>query len=393
MIILVGAAVIREREHGTIEHLIVMPMRPSEIAIAKIVTNGLVILCAALLSLWLMVDRGLGVPINGASVPLFIMGGFLYLFSVTSLGVWLATLAPSMPQFGLLAVPVYAIAYLLSGAATPVASMPPLAPIRGAVPADHAIRLVFAGDSLSWRETGNRLATTRRHVRQRSIVSRTGAFPFPLHARAAIMITRLTSGVASLGAAILLSGCVLPAKNPPASSVAVPPPFQEQAPGGEPDLSYWWTAWHDPALDQLIAEALEANTDIRSAQWRVAEARSLVTAVESTLYPAVAARGGVWRREADWRLPAVPPAIPAGLIPSPSHGFDAGYAALGASWEADVFGGRRSDVDAARAMASGAADALNGARMTVVADVAENYQQARGLQLRLDVLDRGMVKS
>jgi ABC-2 type transport system permease protein len=122
-IILVGAAVIREREHGTIEHLLVMPVTASEIAVAKILTNGLVILAVALLSLWLVVHRGLGVPIAG-SVPFFTLGALLYLFSVTSLGVWLATLAPSMPQFGLLVVPVYAISYLLSGAATPVESMP-----------------------------------------------------------------------------------------------------------------------------------------------------------------------------------------------------------------------------------------------------------------------------
>ncbi|WP_400771142.1 ABC transporter permease [Methylosinus sporium] len=122
-IILVGAAVIREREHGTIEHLLVMPVRASEIAIAKIMTNGLVILAATMLSLWLVVQKWLGVPIAG-SIGLFAFGALLYLFSVTSLGMWLATLAPTMPQFGLLSVPVYAIAYLLSGAATPVESMP-----------------------------------------------------------------------------------------------------------------------------------------------------------------------------------------------------------------------------------------------------------------------------
>lgn len=122
-IILVGAAVIREREHGTIEHLLVMPVRASEIATAKILTNGLMILVVALLSLWLVVNRYLGVPIGG-SVAFFALGTLIYLFSATSAGVYLATLAPSMPQFGLLSVPVYAIAYLLSGAATPVESMP-----------------------------------------------------------------------------------------------------------------------------------------------------------------------------------------------------------------------------------------------------------------------------
>ncbi|MGQ0595982.1 ABC transporter permease [Aquabacterium sp.] len=124
-IILVGAAVIREREHGTIEHLLVMPVRPSEIAMAKILANGGVILLAVGLSLWLVVHEWLHVPLLG-SVPLFLAGTALYLFAVTALGILLATLASSMPQFGLLAAPVYVVLYLLSGAATPVESMPEL---------------------------------------------------------------------------------------------------------------------------------------------------------------------------------------------------------------------------------------------------------------------------
>ncbi|WP_321927528.1 ABC transporter permease [Paraburkholderia guartelaensis] len=122
-IILVGAAVIREREHGTIEHLLVMPVRASEIAVAKILANGLVIFAVSLLSLVLVVNLWLRVPLQG-SLGLFALSTALYLFSVTALGMWLATLAPAMPQFGLLAVPTYAVAYLLSGAATPVQSMP-----------------------------------------------------------------------------------------------------------------------------------------------------------------------------------------------------------------------------------------------------------------------------
>ena len=122
-IILVGAAVIRELEHGTIEHLLVMPVRASEIAIAKISTNGAVILTATLVSLWFVVHQWLGVPLAG-SVAFFGFAALLYLFSVTSLGILLATLAPTMQQFGLLTVPVYALLYVLSGAATPVEDMP-----------------------------------------------------------------------------------------------------------------------------------------------------------------------------------------------------------------------------------------------------------------------------
>ena len=122
-IILVGAAVIREREHGTIEHLLVLPVSASEIAIAKILANGTVIFVASMASLWFVVHLWLGVPIAG-SLTLFAACLVIYLFSVTSLGMVLAIFAPTMPQFGLLAVPVYAIAYLLSGAATPIESMP-----------------------------------------------------------------------------------------------------------------------------------------------------------------------------------------------------------------------------------------------------------------------------
>ena len=126
-IILVGAAVIREREHGTIEHLLVMPVRPSEIALAKILANGGVVLAAVMLSLWFIVHLGLGVPIAEPlwrSLLLIFVGTGLYLFAVTALGILLATLASSMPQFGLLAAPVYVVLYLLSGAATPIESMP-----------------------------------------------------------------------------------------------------------------------------------------------------------------------------------------------------------------------------------------------------------------------------
>ena len=122
-IVLVAAAVIREREHGTIEHLLVMPVTPAEIAAAKIWANGAVILAGAFLSLIIMIEGVLGVPIHG-SIPLFLAGSAIYLFATTSLGVLLATVAPTMPQFGLLAIPVFIVMNLLSGANTPLESMP-----------------------------------------------------------------------------------------------------------------------------------------------------------------------------------------------------------------------------------------------------------------------------
>ena len=122
-IFLCGAAVLREREHGTLEHLLVMPLQPYELMFAKIWANGLVVVVAAMVSLFLIVKGALGVPVAG-SIPLFALGLFVYLFSVTALGIMLATLVRSMPQFGLLAFPVFIVMNLLSGGQTPLESMP-----------------------------------------------------------------------------------------------------------------------------------------------------------------------------------------------------------------------------------------------------------------------------
>jgi ABC-2 type transport system permease protein len=122
-VILCGAALIREREHGTIEHLLVMPVTPGEIMLAKIWANGLVIVVAATLSLRLVVEGLLQVPVSG-SLALFVVGAVIYEISVTTLGILLATVAGSMPQFSLLVMPVIVAMNLLSGSTTPMDSMP-----------------------------------------------------------------------------------------------------------------------------------------------------------------------------------------------------------------------------------------------------------------------------
>jgi ABC-2 type transport system permease protein len=124
-ILLTGAALIREREHGTIEHLLVMPLVSGEIMLAKVWANALVILIAATFALVVIVQGILGVPVTGA-LWLFVLGLAVYLFSLTALGIVLATVARTMPQFGLLSIPVYLVMYLLSGASTPLESMPEL---------------------------------------------------------------------------------------------------------------------------------------------------------------------------------------------------------------------------------------------------------------------------
>ncbi|MEG3115067.1 ABC transporter permease [Salinicola sp. 4072] len=122
-IILTGAALIREREHGTIEHLLVMPVTPFEIMAAKVWSMGLVVLVAALLSLRFVVGDWLGVPLQG-SMTLFLVGAILHLFATTSMGIFFGTVSRSMPQLGLLIILTLIPLRVLSGGMTPRESMP-----------------------------------------------------------------------------------------------------------------------------------------------------------------------------------------------------------------------------------------------------------------------------
>lgn len=122
-LILSGAAVIRERERGTIEHLLVMPVTPGEIMLAKIWANGLAIVLAVIVSLYVVVQGILAVRITG-SIGLFVFGSTLFLYAMTALGIVLSTIAKSMPQFGLLAIPFFIVMNMLSGGTSPLGGMP-----------------------------------------------------------------------------------------------------------------------------------------------------------------------------------------------------------------------------------------------------------------------------
>lgn len=143
-IILTGAALIREREHGTVEHLLVMPVTPLQIMLAKVWSMGLVVLVAATLSLLLVVQGWLQVPIEG-SLLLFLAGAALHLFATTSMGIFFGTVARSMPQLGLLIILVLLPLQILSGGSTPRESMPELVQqIMLAAPTTHFVALAQA---------------------------------------------------------------------------------------------------------------------------------------------------------------------------------------------------------------------------------------------------------
>jgi ABC-2 type transport system permease protein len=157
-VVLTGAAVIREREHGTLEHLLVMPLTSFEIAMAKVWANSLVILVATAVSLFGVVEMALKVPFAGSHL-LWFLGVGLYLFFATALGIYLGTISRSMAQFALLIILVIVVLMLLSGGSTPVESQPKwLQNLTYFLPARHFVSfsqvIIYRGGGIEavWRQ-------------------------------------------------------------------------------------------------------------------------------------------------------------------------------------------------------------------------------------------------
>jgi ABC-2 type transport system permease protein len=151
-IVLTGAALLREREHGTIEHLLVLPLTAFQIAMAKVCANGLVILLAFVLSTAIVVERLLEVPIAGSRL-LLTFGATVYLFSAAAIGILLGTVARSMAQFALLMILTIMPILMLSGGMSPIESQPEyIQPITWLLPSRHfmefAQSVVFRGATL-----------------------------------------------------------------------------------------------------------------------------------------------------------------------------------------------------------------------------------------------------
>lgn len=122
-IVLTGAAMLREREHGTIEHLMVMPLSPIEVALSKVLAVMIIVLVAFVGSLLVVVQGILGVPVAGP-LPLLVAGTAIYLWAAAAIGMLLGTLARSMAQFALLIVMVILPIIMLSGGFSAVESQP-----------------------------------------------------------------------------------------------------------------------------------------------------------------------------------------------------------------------------------------------------------------------------
>lgn len=142
--LLTGAALLRERERGTIEHLLTLPVTPFEIIMSKVWANALVVLSATLFAVLVVISGILGIEVAG-SIPLFMFCATVYMLFASALGIFMGTVTKAMPQFGLLVMLVMMPLIMLSGGQTPIESEPfAIRYFMLLVPSTHFVRAAQA---------------------------------------------------------------------------------------------------------------------------------------------------------------------------------------------------------------------------------------------------------
>ena len=194
--------------------------------------------------------------------------------------------------------------------------------------------------------------------------------------------------------ALLAGGCAnLPSVGPDYQKPATKAPehWTEPLAGGETNsaaaTAAWWRNFHDAELDSLITRAACSNLDLRIAQSRVREARAQYSGTFADLWPTVDGAAGYSRLRAPEHAPVLGTVH---LPPGSSYEDDLHVGGFDASWEIDVFGGKRRAVEAAKAHLSGAEFGQRDVLVTLLGEVARNYVELRGYQKRLSIANQNI---
>jgi multidrug efflux system outer membrane protein len=184
-----------------------------------------------------------------------------------------------------------------------------------------------------------------------------------------------------------LNGCTPTRVSDRVPPLAVPEHWQN-APETQPvsvpkDLSQWWKGFGDPMLNDLIDHALATNHDLRLAKARVREAKAMVTVAESALYPTIDLFTSGGRQKSLDRVIGVPGQQGIKLIVPTADAVSGG---LAARWELDVFGSRHLEAEAAVAQSAGTEETQRAVQVGLLAQVATNYLELRGIQQRTTIL-------
>jgi NodT family efflux transporter outer membrane factor (OMF) lipoprotein len=187
----------------------------------------------------------------------------------------------------------------------------------------------------------------------------------------------LRLSLVALACATVLSGCAsLGSRGDALPKIDVPGQWSttKHDTAAPTSLAQWWQRYDDPLLSEFVTQALQANTSVRTAQAALAQARALRDVQSAQLGPNVGASASTQRSKTGHQ--------PIG------RSYDAGF---DASWEPDVFGGKRAGTNAAEADAKAGLASLADTQVSVAAEVAVTYVQLRGYQARLDIARRNLA--
>ena len=156
-------------------------------------------------------------------------------------------------------------------------------------------------------------------------------------------------------------------------------------------LAEWWKEFKDPVLDGLAERAVKNNLDLRIAEARVREERASLAATAAGLWPTLDLSGSYSRNRASQNAVGSPTqgavAAPIGGRQLENNFYKTGF---DSSWEIDVFGGTRRQIESAEAILQASIEERRGVLVTLLGDVARNYIDLRGLQRRLAVAQENL---
>lgn len=191
--------------------------------------------------------------------------------------------------------------------------------------------------------------------------------------------------------AVVAGGCAV-GPNYQRPVINTPAQWSEPLVGGETNTSAsvtaWWKNFHDAELDSLVVRAVQSNLDLSIAESRVGEERAQYGVAVANFFPTVDASGSYARQETSHHQPVLGSLPIPAYVPFENDVYQAGF---DASWEIDVFGGKRRAAEAAKAEVTASEYGRRATTMTLLGDVGRNYIDVRGYQRQLAIANENIT--
>jgi multidrug efflux system outer membrane protein len=169
------------------------------------------------------------------------------------------------------------------------------------------------------------------------------------------------------------------AKQPKPASQTIPQPVT---------LVHWWQSFHDPILDSLVQLALSSNLDLRTAEARIRQARAARGMAVAGLLPQIDASALYQRSKGSSETSTSGGGTAVSTFGPFRELFQVG---LDASWELDIFGGTRRNIEAANADLAASVEDRRDVLVTLVGEVGNNYLNLRGFQQQIAIAKKNLA--